>query len=175
MSDSHDLDTWLKGVGHTESRTMENLIEHVFLSDVLQECWFRERRPVEVLRAEVDAAGYDLILEVGGTIRHVQLKASRRGGATRKQTINRKLGDRLGGCIVWIEYAVDPTACRAELTYLWREASNLPTTVARNPRTGAPRVNSCEIKRSEFERLAGVAELVHRLFPPSPSRKVKKA
>src|SRR5690348_15547353 len=95
------LDAWLRVVGHTDSRTVEKLIEHVFLSEVLQECFFRHRRVVEVLRAEVDAGGYDLILELDGAIRHVQLKASRKGGATKKQTINRKLQERQDGCIVW--------------------------------------------------------------------------
>jgi hypothetical protein len=170
--DRDELDAWLKEVGHTQSRTVENLIEHVFLSEVIQECFFRERRLVEVLRAEVDAAGYDLILELDGAIRHVQLKASRKGGSTKKQVINRKLADRRGGCIVWIEYAVDSTSCRADLTYLWREAKTLPAAVARNPRTGTPRINSCEVKRSEFERLSGVAQLVRHLFPAPRTRKV---
>jgi hypothetical protein len=169
--DRDELDEWLREVGHTQSRTVENLIEHVFLSEVIQECFFRERRLADVLRAEVDAAGYDLILEVDGGIRHVQLKASRKGGSTKKQTINRKLADRTGGCIVWIEYAVDPDVCRADLTYLWRESTNLPEKVARNPRTGVPRINSCEVKRSDFERLSGVPELVSRLFPPPRNRR----
>lgn len=167
-----ELDVWLKHVGHTESRTVENLIEHVFLSEVIQECFFRDRRLVEVARAEVDAAGYDLILELDGDIRHVQLKASRKGGSTKKQTINRKLADRRGGCIVWVEYAVNPARCRADLSYLWREAIKLPTTVARNPRNGTPRINSCEVKKSEFQRLSGVEELVGLLFPIPRARKV---
>ncbi|HEY2355019.1 MAG TPA: hypothetical protein VGH79_09005 [Gaiellaceae bacterium] len=172
--DRAELNAWLQQVGHRESRTVENLIEHVFLSEVIQECFFRQRRLVEVARAEVDAAGYDLILGLDGVVRHVQLKASRRGGSTRKQTINRKLADRQGGCIVWIEYSVDPTSCRADLSYLWREAAKLPATVARNTRTGAPRVNSCDIKRSEFERLPDVSSLVDRLFPVPRTRKVVK-
>jgi hypothetical protein len=69
-------------------------MEHVFLGELLRECWFRRRLAVEVIRAEVDAAGYDLILEVDGSIRHLQLKATRKGGATKYQDINRRLSHR---------------------------------------------------------------------------------
>jgi hypothetical protein len=61
-----DLEQWLTAVASTESNT------------------------VEKLRSEVDAAGYDLILESGGVIRHVQLKAIRRGARTSKQTRQRQ-------------------------------------------------------------------------------------
>ncbi|MCA1706608.1 MAG: hypothetical protein LC808_26435 [Actinobacteria bacterium] len=56
----HPLKDWLQRVGYEESRTVEKLMEHIFLSEILQECWFHRRQVVEVLRAEVDAAGYDL-------------------------------------------------------------------------------------------------------------------
>ncbi len=47
----------LTRVGYEESRTMEKLVEHVFLAEVLQECWLRRQQVVEVLHAEVEAAG----------------------------------------------------------------------------------------------------------------------
>lgn len=132
------LKEWLKRVGYEESRTVEKLMEHIFLSEVLQECWFRRRQVVEILRAEVDAAGYDVVLEAGGRIRHVQLKASRQGGKTSKQTINSKLVERVGGCVVWIAYDVDEATGRANLKYRWwdSEGQQRPTTPGRNPRTG---------------------------------------
>lgn len=116
-----DLDEWLQTVSYQESKTVEKLTEHIFLAEVLQECWFRRRKPVEVLRSEVDASGYDLVLEVDGTIRHVQLKASRMGAKTIRQTINSKLQERAGGCIVWLFYELDPRTWRVELSYLWRD------------------------------------------------------
>lgn len=78
-----EFEQWLIEQTSRESHYVEKLMEHVFLGELLQECWFHRKKVVEVLRAEVDAAGYDVILEVDGTIRHVQLKASRRGGSTR--------------------------------------------------------------------------------------------
>src|SRR5438309_11941681 len=102
MTKGQDLDECLRAVASREPNTVEKLIEHLFLAELLQECWFRRRRLVEVLRAEVDAAGYDLILESEGVIRHVQLKASRKGARTSRQTINARLQNRQGGCIVWV-------------------------------------------------------------------------
>lgn len=160
------LEDWLKRVGYEESRTVEKLMEHIFLSEILQECWFRRRQVVEVLRAEVDAAGYDVVLEAAGRIRHVQLKASRQGGKTSKQTINTKLVDRLGGCVVWITYEVDEDFGRARLKYRWwdSEAQERPQTPGRNTRTGRERPNTFVLKKADFELIDETALLVDRLF-----------
>ena len=41
------------------------------------------RRDIEVLRAEIDASGYDLVLECNGVLRYVQFKSSYRTATTR--------------------------------------------------------------------------------------------
>jgi hypothetical protein len=172
MADGPDQDTlkeWLKKAGYEDSSTVEKLMEHIFLSEVLQECWFKRRQVVEVLRAEVDAAGYDLVLQVGDRTRHIQLKASRQGGKTSRQTINRKLANRQGGCVIWIAYDVDEEQGRAQLKYRWwdSEVSQLPKTVGRNPRTRKERPNTAVLKKSEFELIEQPSKLVDRLFGES--------
>lgn len=169
--DSENLKEWLKRVGYEESRTVEKLMEHIFLSEVLQECWFRRRQIVEVLRAEVDAAGYDLVLEAAGRIRHVQLKASRQGGKTSKQTINSRLADRQGGCVVWISYEVDEENGRAQLKYRWwdSDASTAPRVPGRNPRTKKERPNTFVLKKADFELIEHTDTLVDRLFGSASS------
>jgi hypothetical protein len=163
-----DLKEWLKRVGYEESRTVEKLMEHIFLSEILQECWFGRRQVVEVLRAEVDAAGYDLVLEANGRIRHVQLKASRQGGQTSKQTINSKLAEREGGCVVWIAYNVDEEEGRAQLKYRWWDSTgtDVPKTPGQNPRTKKERPNTFVLRKSAFELIEQSAVLVDRLFGP---------
>jgi len=164
-----DLQGWLKKVGYQESRTVEKLMEHLFLAEVLQECWFRRGQAVEVLRAEVDAAGYDLVLEVDGRIRHVQLKASLQGGKTAKQTINRKLVERVGGCVVWVTYGVDEENGRARLTYRWWDKGmGLPATPGVNPVTKKVRPNTAVLKRADFESIPDTKSLVDRLFGEEP-------
>ena len=43
----------------TKSSFYEQLVEHVFVSEVLQEAWYAHGQIVEVLRSEIDASGYD--------------------------------------------------------------------------------------------------------------------
>jgi len=64
---------------YAESSARENLIEHVFLGELLRGLWRKNIRDLEVLRPEVDSGGYDLALEFRGQTRHVQLKSSYRG------------------------------------------------------------------------------------------------
>jgi hypothetical protein len=42
--------------GPSDARYVENVMEHTFLSELLQHCWFIRRHPVEVIRPEVDEA-----------------------------------------------------------------------------------------------------------------------
>jgi len=162
-----EFEQWLIEQMSRESHYVEKLMEHVFLGELLQECWFHRKKVVEVLRAEVDAAGYDVILEVDGTIRHVQLKASRRGGSTRHQDVNRKLEDRVGGCIIWMEYSASESAPLTVL-YRWREARDLPG------RRGA-NLRKCRLTRDDFtHKTERIADLVDLLFPPA-RRKARRS
>src|SRR5260370_21808431 len=44
-----------------ESSFREKLFEHIFVSELLQEAWTKHRQMIDVLRSEVDNAGYDLV------------------------------------------------------------------------------------------------------------------
>jgi len=80
----------------------EKVIEHLFVGELLKHFWNHSDEAVEVLRPEVDSAGYDLALSCAGVMRHVQLKASVEGGRTRHQPINTSLIAHSGACIIWI-------------------------------------------------------------------------
>ena len=57
---------------HTEhSSYREKLVEHLFVGELLKESWRLDRCDLEVAKPEVDNAGYDLILEAHGILRHV--------------------------------------------------------------------------------------------------------
>ncbi|MEM1099694.1 MAG: hypothetical protein AAGH92_13010 [Planctomycetota bacterium] len=79
----------------------ERTVEHLFVGELLRHAW-RTGLRVEVLRPEVDADGYDLVLECGGVIRHVQLKASRASASTSRVPVHLSLADRPSGCVVWV-------------------------------------------------------------------------
>lgn len=95
----------------------EKMLEHVFVSELLQEAWFRHGRTIEVLRAEVDSEGYDLVVEFNGVLRHIQLKSSRSTAKTATQNLSIKLGKKQSGCVVWIVYHEEPKRARIGLTY----------------------------------------------------------
>jgi len=112
-----------------DSRYVESMMEHRFLSDVLQYCWFIENRRVEVMRPEVDGGGYDLVLQANGRIRHIQLKSRWQEGRNRSLKINSRLREHPDPCIVWIFWEVDPATCEARLRYRYSERANWPQPV----------------------------------------------
>ena len=93
-----DQALWLHSVAR------EKVLEHLFVGELLQSLWRNGVYDTEVLRAEVDAGGYDLVLESRGVLRHVQLKSSHRDANRRQVTINSALTRKPSGCVVWIEF-----------------------------------------------------------------------
>ena len=95
----------------------EQLVEHVFISELLQEAWFGFKETIEVLRSEIDAAGYDIVLECNGILRHIQLKTSDVDARTAQQKVNIALTEKPGGCIIWVFRTEDAAARRVALSY----------------------------------------------------------
>lgn len=104
---------------YRHSNFFEQLVEHVFISEVLQEAWYHFGKIVEVLRSEVDGSGFDVVFECGGVLRHVQLKTSRPDVATASQKVNVALAAKPSGCVVWLLRHEDPQLGRVRLSYLF--------------------------------------------------------
>src|SRR5713101_6924557 len=92
---------------YADSSVRENLIEHVFLGELLRGLWRKNVRDLEVLRPEVDSGGYDLALEFRGMTRHMQLKASFTGARRSEVKASVRLLDRPSACILWIFFDPD--------------------------------------------------------------------
>lgn len=105
----------------------EQLVEHTFISELLQEACFRYGSTIEVLRSEVDAYGYDLVLEYKGFIRHVQLKTSKPESSTKSQSVSLKLTQKQNWCVVWIKRE-KPEAARIALNYIFFGATRVAGT-----------------------------------------------
>jgi hypothetical protein len=104
-------------IGHSENSSLrEQALGHLFLGKLLAEMWRRNQWDIEVLKAEVDRGGYDLVLEANGSVRHVQLKSSFAGSKVRHVSVGTKLLAKPGGCVIWLEF--DPINLRL-LRYLW--------------------------------------------------------
>lgn len=90
-----------------DSSFREKLIEHLFVGELLKYSWINQDYSLEVLKPEVDSAGYDLVLECNGIIRHVQLKTAFIGSKTARQNIHFSLANKSSGCVVWIYFHPD--------------------------------------------------------------------
>jgi hypothetical protein len=76
------------------SQDYANMVEHIFLADLLRHMWYVRKQIVEVAKAQVDSGGYDVVLSSGTTTRYVQLKTST------PADVGERLILRDGGCIV---------------------------------------------------------------------------
>jgi hypothetical protein len=160
---------------YLKSSFYEQLVEHVFISEVLQEAWFRFKVTVEVLRSEVDASGYDVVLECNGVIRHVQLKTSLVGSRTASQKVHIQLGDKPSGCVIWlIRHRGD--VHRLRLTYRYfggAPGEPMPSLdgfrVAKHAKGDSQGVKKERphirvVPKGQFETILTTGELIERLF-----------
>ena len=150
------------------SSLREKLLEHVFVAELLKSLWRRGRRDIEVLRAEVDRGGYDLVVDCANTCRHIQLKSSRAGSRMPSVNINKALAAKPSGCVVWMVF--EPTTLNLG-PFLWfgdTPGSPLPdlgARIARHTRGDrAKRPALRVVSRTRFTRLATMEELLHALF-----------
>lgn len=152
-------------------------VEHLFLGD-LTRALLRSGRRCEVLRAEYDAAGYDLVLEADGIVRHVQLKAMRADGKRAHVDINLELARKPSGCVIWM--LVDP-ATFTTVRYRWfggAPGEPLPPLGERPVRHAkadsqgvkAERPALRQLSRSRFTLVDKIDALLERLFGDAVSR-----
>jgi len=152
----------------------EKTIEHVFIGECLKALWRRGVFDAEILRSEVDGAGYDIVLECRGVIRHVQLKSAFRGSKTARQNLNNKLRTKPAGCAIWIMFDPDtlelgpflwfgnaPDEPMEELSSRFRKAKH---TKATSKGVKLERETAFTVPRSAFMRYSSVDEIVEVLF-----------
>ncbi|WP_435018575.1 hypothetical protein TA3x_000554 [Tundrisphaera sp. TA3] len=160
---------------YLKSSFIESLVEHVFISEVLQEVFYAFGETVEVLRSEVDASGYDVVFECNGVMRHVQLKTSKPEAQSKGQNVNLALSGKPGGCVVWVVRDEDRATRRIRLSYLFfgGEAGHpLPPIVdlkvakhakaTKGVKLERPRIRV--IPKGRFRRVSTTRELVGLLF-----------
>lgn len=161
---------------YLESNFREKLLEHVFVSEILQEAWINRNKTIEVLRSEVDSSGYDLVLECNGVIRHVQLKSSRKDSNTSRQNINVNLAKKPSGCVIWMVFEEDEEKHKFKINY--RFFGNGPNeqlplldkfsvgkhTKANSEGNKSIRPSIRVIPKGQFIQVNGIEGLMDRLF-----------
>ncbi|MDN7592047.1 hypothetical protein [Burkholderia seminalis] len=150
----------------------ELIVEHIFVGEAMRRLWQLGILNVEILRAEFDASGHDLVMCCGSVMRHVQLKVSLVDGARAQVNINQQLAHARSGCVVWLGVTEDLEI----IEYRWFGAEPgrpLPDitnhATARHTRANAQgnkseRANQRVLRKSEFEKLADLDETLYRLF-----------
>lgn len=166
-------DADITAIDSLHSSRREKLVEHIFVGEVLRSLWCAGVHEVDVLRAETDAAGYDIVVEVGSIVRHIQLKSSAHSAKTSRQKVNSALSKKPSGCVLWVTF--DPS--NLELgPFLWfggRPGEPLPNitgfAVAKHSKGNAKgekaeRKNIRVINKGEFTNLATISDVIEMLF-----------
>lgn len=86
----------------THSSYREKLFEHIFLGELMRVLWAKSRTRLEVLMPQVDNSGYDLVIECGSLLRHVQLKTTHTRSTVRSVNVNSALASKPSGCVICI-------------------------------------------------------------------------
>lgn len=161
---------------HThDSSLRENVIEYLFLAELMRTLWRAGHRDIEILRSDVDNAGYDLVVGCSGVLRHIQLKSSYAGAKTSEVRINVNLAQKPSGCIIWISF--DPQ--RMDLgPFRWFGAAPGAPIPDMGDRTGrhtkgnqsghkAERPNIRRLRKGLFTELASMDAVAQTLFGAS--------
>src|ERR1700738_2400192 len=154
-----------------ESSARENLIEHVFLGELLRGLWRKNVRDLEVLHPEVDSGGYDLALEFRGLTRHVKLKSSFTGAKRSEITASVRLLDRPSACILWIFFDPDTLALGPFLWFGGAPGERIPSMgekIARHTKPNAKlekadRLAHRVIAKKSFEKLDTIKDVITKL------------
>ena len=155
------------------SQFREKIIEYVFIGDCLRSLWAKGFHDAEILRADVDAGGYDLVMEVAGILRHVQLKSSFNGAKTNTQKINARLGEKPSGCVVWMGFHPETIKLGPFLWFGNGPGEPLPDITGlrkgkhskgNSEGVKAERRNTFVLNRGDFETLETLDDVLHRLF-----------
>jgi hypothetical protein len=166
---------------YTQSSLRESLIEHLFVGGILKKLWLSKRTAVEVLKPQVDSAGYDLAIDCNSSpdkdhssIRYIQLKSSRSDAKTARVNVSLKLTKKPNWCVIWITFEQTKT------TFELKQFRIFPKLTDPHPEMGkfssarhtrgdkAVRPGHCVVPLGEFDPLDRIDEVVERLFPKTP-------
>lgn len=156
---------------YKQSVFREAIVEHKFLADLLGTYW-KSRTPAEidVAKPAIDNAGYDLILEARGVIRHVQLKSS--VGQAKHVPVNRLLEEKPSGCVLWIH--IDTNLNIRQFLWFGNPPGEPIPPVSAYPKSSGQRH---KVPKRVFEPLGTIEQVIERLFgsdSPSPIGRNRK-
>jgi hypothetical protein len=155
--------------GHTlQSSLRASIVEHLFVGELMALLWSRGIREIELLRAEVDCAGYDLVIGCKGIERHIQLKSRRKDAKATKVDVHTGLCRKPSGCVLWITFDESE---RKIGPFFWfggppgrpiPELGDHVATHTRKPKSERKAIRV--VKKNRFEKLTSIEEVADKLF-----------
>jgi hypothetical protein len=163
----------------TRSSHRESIIEHLFIGEMLKELWKEHATQVEVLKSQVDDAGYDIVIECKRSLKsgtsipcYIQLKSAFVGSKTAKVSLSKKLTSKPHWCVIWIFFDENTLSLGP---YLWfgtatgQTSSDItkfkPTKQTRGNKADRP--GHCDVPKGKFVKLASIKNVIDKLFPNS--------
>jgi hypothetical protein len=152
------------------SSYVSKIAEYKLVSNIASSLWQRGLT-CDVLRQDVDNAGYDLIIEANGIIRHIQVKTSYENAKAAVQKVHLNLQHKPCACVIWIIYdrtTLDILSYR--LFSNGRDALNLSGfrtakhTKGNRDGVKAARPNIVEVPKSRFKAISSTDILAEELF-----------
>ena len=151
----------------------EKIIEHRFIAEMLTYLWRSGIHDAEILKPEVDGGGYDLVFQIGGAIRHIQLKSVNAESSTKRWKCATKLQQYPSGCVVVI--VSDPNTLDIGPFYWFGGTIGDPLpslqdylvakhTKANKEGTKTERPDHRILPKGAFEKIEGFEELLGKLF-----------
>ena len=164
----------------TRSSLRESIIEHLFIGEVLKELWNKQATQVEVLKPQVDDAGYDIVIECKRNSKsdtsipcYIQLKSAFVGSKTAKVSLSEKLTSKPHWCVIWVffdpKFTLKSFLCFGTATGQTSSdiATLKPTRHSKGDATGNKtiRPGHYDVPRGEFIELAKIQNVIDKLFP----------
>ena len=158
------------------SSYVENVLRHAFLAEL--SCLVWKNDPFDSLKisnAEVDDAGYDVVLARGNVVRHIQLKQAHDKKTPQKFSVRVSFATLPGSCIVVISHALTDLTPTSYAFYGSKPVEPMPYIEAHST-TRAPgrrnadggrvlRARYRDVPFSRFKRGLTAKELLDELFP----------
>jgi hypothetical protein len=175
--DHFDVASRLQALAERSSH-VENVVRHAFLAELAGEVWRDDpHEPLGISNAEVDDAGYDLVLERDATIRRIQLKQAHDKKIPKKFSVRVEFATHPGSCIVVVAHSLldlKPTsysfygsAPTEPMPYV--EAHRTTAAPGRRKADGSRilRIRYRDVPFSRFKKNLSMRQLIRELFPGS--------
>jgi hypothetical protein len=171
-----DAEFEINSENSTRSSHRESIIEHLFIGQILRGLWKAHATQVEVLKPQVDDAGYDIVIECKRNSKsnasipcYIQLKSAFVGSKTAKVSLSKKLTSKPHWCVIWVffdlEFTLKSFLCFGTATGQTSSDTTKLKTTRHSRGSKADRPGHCDVPKSKFIKLAKIQDVIDKLFP----------